>query len=179
MSKKGAKKEHAINLLEAKQVVSSLEKFLTFLFLYESPYMPTNHYKFQRIVNDSFQDKAGEIRKLVEKNEDPYPSIERLLKDLVCWDILYRRFRFGLTMDMFPTIRNKQDIFNILEIKEENNCFQRFRRKTTVVTDQSEKDAYTSAFKRKPYDKASQMFSFYSVKSIENTYFTNKKVRNT
>jgi|688.fasta_scaffold275224_2 hypothetical protein len=178
MSTKTARsKKNAEELLfeKANVVISSLEKFATFLFLYKPPYQPILFQQFRDTVSTSFDDKLRDIKILLDAKKDPLPSILNLLKDLVCWDILYRRFRFGITRQAKTS---KKTFLEQLEIKEDTKgCFKRLEDTVVVATDQSEKEAYVSCFNELPYG-SDEMFAFYSVTNIEKNFITNKTVSN-
>lgn len=167
--KKSSKKEAE----KAATVVASYDALLRFIFLVPDAKQADSTLPFKQYLNTSFNRLLNKVDRDKKNGIDPFPAITTLFKHLMCWDILYRRFKYGIAPSECIFINEKQFI-NVLEISLAKNstCVKSLERnKITVVTDKSEKLKYERLFGPIPSDNSVEMISFYSENRISEEYF--------
>lgn len=164
--------------MRAVHLLSLYEKFLRFLFLCKIPFDPVETIRpWKEVVTDHVSSLLQRIKRCYEKKEDgdPYEWIMKLFQTLMSWEILYRRFKYGIRFSDFglpETQQNRKKFLGKLYIVPKNNNFFRI---DAAVNDSSLLVKELSAKTGLDVD-FNNFFHLISEEGIEEACFRNKKV---
>lgn len=173
---------------DASGSIEVLKAFISFVFLYQHPYDPLHcRNYFEKRAKTAIIDKLNLVKEMLSSNEDPRGTpvlrvVKNLFDDFVCWDLLYRRFKWGITMNNCVFEKTAEhdkaaEFKESLSIVEVGNSFKQLGGGVTAITETEALKIYKQHCKFQT-DIEKEIFSYISVDYIERKYFDeNRKVK--